>query len=69
AYKNGRWNRFILRAKDDRIQTWVNGVAISDIHDSDSNQSGFIGLQVHSIPKDTGPLEVRWRDLRIRKLN
>jgi hypothetical protein len=69
AYQNGRWNRFVMRAYGDRIQTWVNGVPIADIRDKESGQRGFIGLQVHSIPTDRGPLEVRWRDLRIRRLD
>lgn len=69
AYQNGGWNRFVVRANGDRIQTWVNGIAIADVRDSESSRSGFIGLQVHSIPSDSGPFEVRWRDIRIRKLD
>ncbi|MDG2223777.1 MAG: DUF1080 domain-containing protein [Rubripirellula sp.] len=68
AYQNGRWNRFVIRAKGDRIQTWVNGIAVADVSDSESSQLGFVGLQVHSIPNDSGPFEVRWRDIRIRPL-
>jgi len=69
AYNNGSWNRFVVRAKRDRIQTWVNGIAIADVRDAESHRRGFIGLQVHSIPKDSGPMEVRWRDIRIRTLD
>ncbi len=68
AYKNGQWNRYVVRAKGDRIQTWVNGQPIADIRDPDSSQTGFIGLQVHGIAKETGPFEVRWRDIRVREL-
>ena len=68
AYVNGKWNRFVVRAKGDRIQTWVNGKAIADIRDSESSKKGFIGLQVHGIKRETGPFEVRWRDIRIREL-
>jgi hypothetical protein len=57
-----------VRAKGNRIQTWVNGQAIADIRDSESSQKGFLGLQVHGIKKDTGPFQVRWRDIRIREL-
>jgi hypothetical protein len=57
-----------VRAKGDRIQTWVNGQAIADIRDPESSQKGFVGLQVHGIKKDTGPFEVRWRDIQIREL-
>jgi hypothetical protein len=68
AYSNGHWNRYVVRAKGDRIQTWVNGQAIADIRDPESSQKGFVGLQVHGIKKDTGPFEVRWRDIQIREL-
>jgi type 1 glutamine amidotransferase len=68
AYRNGQWNRYLVRAVGDRIQTWVNGVSIADVRDGESSQSGFIGLQVHGIKAATGPFEVRWRDIRIREL-
>lgn len=68
AYQNDQWNRFVVRALGDRIQTWVNGRAIADIRDSESSRNGFIGLQVHGIDKETGPFEVRWRDIRLRPL-
>lgn len=68
AFKNGDWNRYVVRASGDSIRTWINGVAVADVTDAESNQAGFIGLQVHSIKKDSGPFEVRWRDLRIREL-
>ncbi len=68
AYQNGKWNRFVVRANGDRIQTWVNGKKIADIRDPESSKKGFIGLQVHGIKKDKGPFEVRWRDIRVREL-
>ena len=68
VYKNDQWNRFVVRAKDDRIQTWVNGRAIADIRDSESSRKGFFALQVHGIDKESGPFEVRWRDIRVRQL-
>ena len=30
---------------------------------------GFLGLQVHGIPKGKGPWQVRWRNIRIKELN
>ncbi len=68
AYNNGVWNRYHVRARGDRIQTWINGQAIADIRDPDSSREGFIGLQVHGIAKGSGPFEVRWRDIRVREL-
>jgi type 1 glutamine amidotransferase len=68
AMKNGEWNRFVIRAVGPRIQTWINDQKIEDIYDPESYQSGFLGLQVHGIAKDTGPFEVRWRDIRIHEV-
>ena len=67
VYLNGKWNRYVVRAVGDRIQTWVNGHPIADVRDPESSRTGFIGLQVHAIEKATGPFEVRWRDIRIRQ--
>lgn len=68
AYINDQWNLYQVRAKGDRIQTWVNGKPIADIRDPDSSQKGFLGLQVHGIKEATGPFEVRWRNIRVREL-
>lgn len=69
AYQNDQWNRYRVRAVGDRLQTWVNGTKIADLSDEKSSHRGFIGLQVHSIPKDRGPYEVRWRDIQVRPLD
>jgi len=68
AYKNGQFNRFRVRAVGDRLQTWIGDQKIADIVDPKSAEQGFIGLQVHGIPKGAGPYQVRWRDIRIREL-
>lgn len=67
AFKDGEWNSYRIVAKGNRIQSWVNGVKCADFTD-DMDATGFIGLQVHSIKKGTGPFEVRWRNIRIREL-
>lgn len=69
AYQNGKFNQFRVRAVGDRIQTWINDTKIADIVDPESAHEGFIGLQVHGIPKDQGPYEVRWKNIRVRPLN
>jgi hypothetical protein len=46
----------------------VNGVACADFRDA-QDPSGFIGLQVHAIPAGVGPLQVRWKNIRIREIN
>lgn len=68
AYKKEDWNSYRIVAKGNRIQTFINGTPVADITDEEDT-SGFIGFQVHSIKKGTGPYEVRWRNIKIRELN
>ena len=70
-FKNGKWNKYRILAKGPVIKTWVNGNQVSDLKDEEkykSHSKGFIGLQVHSIKKGTGPYEVAWRNIKIKKL-
>lgn len=68
AYKAGQWNQFRIIAQGNRIRSFINGVAIADFTD-DRDAEGIIGLQVHSIKKGTGPYQVSWKNIRIRKLS
>lgn len=68
AFKQSQWNHYRVEAIGDRIKTWVNGVPAADLHDA-ITPSGFIALQVHSIPKDKPEgMEIRWRNIRIKDL-
>jgi nicotinamidase-related amidase len=67
AFKPGEWNKFRIECKGDSIKTWLNGVPAAEIKDS-VTPKGFIGLQVHGVGKRTKPLEVRFRNLRIKEL-
>ena len=67
AFEDDGWNRYRIVVQGDRYRSWVNGVAASDFTD-DVDKGGFIGLQVHGIPKGQGPYRVRWRNVRIREL-
>lgn len=70
-FKADDWNQYRIIAKGTRIQTFLNGVAIEDLVDApiyETHPTGFIGLQVHGIPKDAGPFEVAWRNIRLREL-
>lgn len=65
------WNTYRIVAVGPRIRVWVNGKQISDLTSPEkfaSHPRGFIGLQVHSIPRDAGPYSVRWRNIKIRDL-
>lgn len=65
--KADQWNHYRVVCQGDHIQTWVNGVKVTDLHDS-MTPSGFIGLQVHSVGKLAEPLRVQWRNIRLREL-
>ena len=67
AFEDDGWNRYRIVVQGDRYRSWVNGVPASDFTDA-LDERGFIGLQVHGIPKDQGPFQVRWRNIRIREL-
>jgi len=69
--KNGEWNKFRIVAKGSRIQTYINGELVADLTQEavyKSHPKGRIGLQVHGIPKGTGPFDVYWKNIRIRKI-
>jgi acetyl esterase/lipase len=67
AFVDDDWNRYRIVVQGNRYRSWVNGVAASDFADG-MDERGFIGLQVHGIPKGEGPYQVRWRNVRIREL-
>jgi hypothetical protein len=67
AFKQDDWNHFRIECKGDSIKTWINGVPAADLHDS-MTPSGFIALQVHGVGARQDPLEVRFRDIRIKEL-
>ena len=69
VFKPNEWNRYLIVCKGDSIRTWVNGVPCADFSDS-MTARGLIGLQVHGVsPKNFKPIEVRWRNLRLLKLD
>ena len=68
-FKDGEWNKYLVKAKGSRIQVWINGEQVSDlVHEKafESHPSGFIGLQVHGVG-NRGPFTVAWRNLKIRE--
>lgn len=67
AFNNGEWNHYKIRAHGDTLKTWINGVPAANLIDS-VDASGFIALQVHSTDHEE-PLEVRWRNIRVRLLD
>ncbi|MHC4947436.1 MAG: family 16 glycoside hydrolase [Planctomycetota bacterium] len=68
AFRPDAWNRLRVVARGDTIRTWLNGVPAARLVDP-MTPSGFIGLQVHGVGDRADPLEVRWRDVRVRVLD
>ncbi|WP_273566332.1 3-keto-disaccharide hydrolase [Maribacter halichondriae] len=65
AFKQNDWNHYRIEAIGDTIQTWINGVPAAHLID-DKTASGFIGLQVHSIPKENkAGTEIIWKNIKI----
>jgi hypothetical protein len=72
VFKNGEWNHYRIIAKGPRIQTFINGQPIADLTDEEiykTHPEGHIGLQVHSINKKLHPMQVSWKNLKIRELD
>jgi len=61
------WNQIVIRCEGRHLQTWLNGVAITDYTDEtdEALTEGFIALQVHS----GGQGVMQWRNLRLMELN
>ncbi len=70
GFKNGTWNHYRIEAIGSAIRVWVNGIQTANLRD-DMTASGFIGLQVHSVGKDSSMVgkTVRWRNMKIQTDN
>lgn len=67
SFKPGEWNLIQVTARGSRIQTWINGLPAADLFDA-ADASGHIAFQVHGVGDKKEPLEVRFRNVRVRKL-
>jgi hypothetical protein len=65
--KDKEWAKYRVVCQGDHIQVWVNGVKVTDLHDT-MTKSGFIGLQVHGVGNRQDPLHAWWRNIRIKEL-
>src|SRR5690606_15432711 len=64
AYKAEEFNHIRIEAIGNETKTWVNGIPTSYVVDSIDN-SGFIGLQVHSIPDSLDGKKVYFKNIKI----
>ena len=68
AIKADDWNEFVVIARGNHLQHFINGVATVDVKDETEAKrlsSGILALQVHAGP----PMTVCFKDLRIKTLN
>jgi hypothetical protein len=67
AFIKGGWNHYRIVVRGDHYQSFVNGVKTADFRQL-GDPEGYIGFQVHSIPKGAGPYSVHWRKVKFREL-
>lgn len=60
------WNTVRIEAVGKRIRTYLNGELRADFED-DMTPRGFLALQVHGVGGKIEPLQVRWRNIRLRE--
>jgi len=69
AFKQNDWNHYRIEAIGNNIKTWINGVPAANLID-DTNNTGFIALQVHSIHGDQKEgMLVKWKNVKIMTSN
>ena len=66
-FKEGKWNKYRIKAVGRRVQTWINDHKIEDIQSPKIYEQGRLGLQVHGIKK-AGPYKVYWKNFRIKEI-
>ena len=63
--KEGEWNTLRLRVEGNHVQTWLNGVPMSDLKDDlIGNTPGRLMLQIH----DGNDIKVLWRNFQLKQL-
>ena len=67
AFRPTQWNRIRVVATGPLVRTWINGVPAATLFDA-VRLRGHIGFQVHGVGELAEPLEVRFRDIRLRPL-
>ena len=61
----GEWNDMKIKVIGDEVTTWINDTEMIKIKDSIIGKGiGGVALQIH----DGGGIKVRWKDLKIQKL-
>ncbi|QJW97742.1 PVC-type heme-binding CxxCH protein [Frigoriglobus tundricola] len=62
--KPDEWNDYVVEASGGHVRIWINGHLCTDYEDDKLARRGVFGLQLHS----GGPLEVRFKDIKLEVL-
>jgi len=65
AYKAEEYNHIRIEAMGDELRTWINDIPVSYVVDT-IDRTGFIGLQVHSIPSELDGKKVYFKNVKIK---
>lgn len=66
AIKQGEWNDYVIIAKGNHLQQFINGKQTVDVVDEDEAKgalSGVLALQLHAGP----PMTAQFKNIRVRK--
>jgi hypothetical protein len=67
AIKAGDWNDYVIIAKGNHLQHFINGkltVDVTDEQEAKAARSGILALQLHAGP----PMKIQFKDIRIKSL-
>jgi hypothetical protein len=64
VHKKGDWNTYVITCQGDKVTQVLNGVKTVEFTDPAGAKEGIIALQLHG----GGPMEIRFKDISIRKL-
>jgi uncharacterized protein (TIGR03067 family) len=68
AIKQGEWNEYVIIAKGNHLQQFINGkqtVDVTDDCEAKRAMKGILALQLHAGP----PMSVQFKDLRLKNLS
>jgi len=69
SLKKDDWNHYRVLAVGNNIKTWVNGKQVADLTDDKMSRKGKFGLQVHGVGKREDPMWVKWKNIKVRKID
>ena len=68
SFKSDDWNDYVVIAKGNHLQHFINGVQTADVTDEDearAAKSGILAFQIHA----GEPMTVQFKNIRIKALN